>query len=80
MEEYWKQWERKDVLEAEGKAREAVEHESKQEGVDRQSDLDTWLVDRGQYIMRGYAERSDRWYDIPLDFMCIKGSRDGFNL
>lgn len=78
MEEYWKQWERKDVLEAEA----AAEEDTKQRDDEgRPNELDNWLMDRGQYSMRGYGERSDRWYEIPLDFLCMKGGfKDGFNL
>jgi hypothetical protein len=57
-----------------------VEKEDEVTTEDRQGDLDTWLLDKGQYMSRGYAERSDRWYDIPRDFLCIKESRDRFNL
>jgi hypothetical protein len=68
MEEYAKQWERQDVLDAEA-------HETEGTEEPRESELDAWLMEKGQYNMRGYGERSERWYDIPLDFLCMKGSR-----
>jgi len=82
LEEYWRQWERDDVLEAEAKAEEeAQEHDDDIGNEDVKPDeLDTWVMDRGQYNMRGYGERSDRWYEIPLDYLCMKGFKDGFNL
>lgn len=80
MEEYWKQWERRDVLEAEAKLKAEAGERLGQDQPNRPSELDSWLMEKGQYNMRGYGERSDRWYDIPIDFLCKGSTRDRMNL
>jgi hypothetical protein len=73
-EEYWKQWEREDVLEDE--AQKQLDDKEATQDPNSSNGLDSWLYDRGQWNERGHSERSDRWYDYPVDYLCVK-SRGG---
>jgi hypothetical protein len=69
VEEYWGQWKRDDVLEAEA----LTNHQEDVLESETQDTLNSWLWDRGHWNQRGYYERSERWYEYPLDYLCMKG-------
>jgi hypothetical protein len=69
-EEYWKPMGNQNVLGAE-------EDGAKNENMRKvnEYELDSSLPDRDQWKDREYRERSERWYEYPIDYVCMKGAR-----